>query len=84
MTGPGRVAEVISEACQNDQHGWCANRTPEETHCGCACHRLCEEECPEVPGAKCHRRVNHPPPHEISVTWTTGGPVYYRDWHAKS
>lgn len=27
-----------SSLCQQGQHDWCFNRSPEETHCGCPCH----------------------------------------------
>jgi hypothetical protein len=27
-----------SPLCQKGEHEWCANRTPEECHCGCECH----------------------------------------------
>ncbi len=28
-----------SKFCKEGQHGWCANRSPEECHCGCDCHK---------------------------------------------
>ncbi len=28
----------LSKWCSTGEHGWCANRSPEECHCTCECH----------------------------------------------
>lgn len=28
----------MSSWCDQGSHGWCANRSPEESHCTCPCH----------------------------------------------
>ena len=28
-----------SKLCSEGLHEWCFNRSPDETHCGCECHR---------------------------------------------
>lgn len=30
--------DVVSEFCADGEHQWCANRTPQESHCKCSCH----------------------------------------------
>lgn len=67
-----------SRWCQNDEydderHGWCANRTPDEARCDCPCHAIRQEKRDRAELARLLRRY---PEADGDADWR-------HRWHAR-